>query len=609
MAEHQGPRRHAACSIVVHGMQDVTSKLHPYLISVQIIDTLEGGHDEVHIELDDRNAELQLPPDNVMIQVALGWAGEGPRLPDRGRSARELAIADATRAIGGERELPWGGPGMELLFDGWVSSVESGFGRRSGGRRVWIEGTSGNVAGLAKQGDTKTWGEGDAEDKSSSKGGAGGGAGGAGGAGGGGGGAGASGVSFMEVMQGAFAGSGLNVKLSPEMQKIKEKSWSMGGNSPMDYANAMAKKYGGFMKIAGNTVTIVGKGEGVNGDGDTMETIDAIWGVNLIGWRIKPYAGRPQWGGSEARHFNIMDAEWLTEKMNIGGSGPFGGAKAIAAYLNPVANEGAAGNVNKGQGADSESRRGTGWILLNGEPRAKANGKIRISNARPGVDGMYLMTEVEHNYTRGVGYTTRCNVQYPEPEYGKGSWWDDKGPFDPNAKKEPPPAPPMLYPQTRFLPEEEKAKLRQWYTDRGYEVPEVLSPLSGAPPESQQSYTPEELERLRQAATDALGKDVGTMLESLSPQPAPVEPPPPETTPNPNPAVQQSYTPEELEHQRMTFEANRAAAAVGHTNVGAPIPEGFIQQQEWQRQAFEANRAQNALGHTNVGAQIPQGVP
>ena len=558
MAEHQGPRRLSACSIVVHGMQDVTSKLHPYLISVQVIDTLENGHDECHIELDDRNAELQLPPDNVPIQVSLGWSGEGPRIPDRGRTARELALADTVRAIGGEKELPWGGPGMELLFDGWVSEVESGFGRRSGGRRVWITGTSGNVAGLAKQPNTVTDGEGDKEDKS-----AGGGAAGGGGAGGGGGGG---EIPFKDFLQKAFKGTGLTVKLSPEMEKIKRKSWAMLNRSPMDFARDMAAQLNGRMKIAGNVVSIVGKTEGVNVDGNAMDVIDAVWGVNLIGWRIKPYSGRPQYGQAEARFFNINDAEWLTKQMGIDKSGPFGSAKAIAAYINPQQSGNEADQVNKGTGGTTESRRGTGWLLINGEPRARANGFVNIRNARPGVDGRYLMTEVEHNYTRGVGYTTRINVQYPTPAYVKGGWWNDPGRFIPGFTDAPKPE---VTPQSRFLPEEEKAKLRKFFTDRNLPVPEVLNILPGAPPVSQQSYTPEELERLREAANEALGKDIGTVLEGLNPQPAPpVVPETPAPAENPNPSTSQTYTPERLEQMREEF-GEEIGGMLGTLNTGA----------------------------------------
>jgi uncharacterized protein len=64
--------------------------------------------------------------------------------------------------------------------------------------------------------------------------------------------------------------------------------------------------------------------------------------------------------------------------------------------------------------------RGTGWVVIDGEPRAKAGGRIRIAGARVGVDGDYFMEEVEHNYNPQTGFTTRIDVNKtgvanPEP--------------------------------------------------------------------------------------------------------------------------------------------------------------------------------------------------
>jgi hypothetical protein len=47
---------------------------------------------------------------------------------------------------------------------------------------------------------------------------------------------------------------------------------------------------------------------------------------------------------------------------------------------------------------------------------------MSIVGARPGIDGLYNIEEVEHNYTRGVGFTTRCNVRNPRPTGGYESW-------------------------------------------------------------------------------------------------------------------------------------------------------------------------------------------
>ena len=408
MVEHQGPRRHAWCQILVNG-NDISTVIFPYLISVQVRDNLEGGMDECHIELDDRNAELAIPPDGAELQVCLGWMGEGPRLPDYGRQSAaggqgSLQMSDEER----QQEAPWGGPGLELVFDGWVTNVESGFGRRGGGRRLWIDGEGANSKGLAKEKQTAFMGEGK-EDDSNPEGG--------------------KKIPLQDMMTKVFGMAGMSVVMSPEMKKISRDYWH-ANDSPMNFGKRMADEVGGFFKIVKNTAILVGKTEGVNADGDEMPTIEAIWGINLIGWRIKPYVSRPQYGEAAAQHFDAFKGLWTQVKGGITGGTPHGGTAAIAHAVNTVADKATAEQTNSGTGAESKSKRGIGWVLLNGEPNAKANGFIRIEGARPGIDGMYTMTEVEHNYTRGVGYTTRVNVK--APKYSKGSflWEQDPGPAD-----------------------------------------------------------------------------------------------------------------------------------------------------------------------------------
>jgi hypothetical protein len=515
MVEHQGPRRRSACKIIVHGMQDVTSRLAPYLISVQVIDSLEGQHDECHIELDDRNAELQLPPDMVPLQVALGWAGTGPDLTDwgrmsltsRGTQGQGEVQAYIDRLYTGERarQMEFGGPGMELVFSGSVSSVESGFGRRGGGRRVWIEGTSGNVMGQGKEGQRKSWGEGKPDDsQSDDSSGAGSGSGAAGSTAGAPGGA---KIPLKQVMQEVFGKAGMTVKLSPEMEKISRSFWNIN-QSPLDFGKFIAGKVGGVFKVANGVATLVGRTEGVNAEGMPLIPVEAIWGVNLIGWRIKPYAGRPQWGKTAARAFDLHEAEWKQFDEAVGGSTPFGGVLATAHAFMSTFSKTEAGQENTGGARESVSRRGTGWCLLNGEPTARAGASLFIRNARPGVDGEYLITEVEHNYTRGVGFTTRCNVQYPRPNSADFGWLRDPGPF----QVPPPPKEVGPEPMANSNPsEEEKEKMRQWYRERGLPLPRSLTqwldPMApgyvprpaDAPPDK---FTGTELEELRKYLED-----------------------------------------------------------------------------------------------------------
>jgi hypothetical protein len=462
MVAHQGPRRHAACKIVVHGMQDITSRLNPYLLSVQVISTTEGSSSKCNLELDDRDGQLQIPPDGVALFVSLGWAGEGPRVPDSGRYSTfgqgEMTMTEPERAL----EMKWGGPGLREVFSGQVSSVESGFGRKGGGRRLWIEATAANVKGMGKELQNQTWGEGkEKDDKPGVP------------------------IPFVQVATEVFAKIGVVVRVSPTMAARMAEHWSINNESPMAWGERIARELGGVFSLDNNIASFSGKFESTNAMGDTKPNVEAVWGVNLIGWRIKPFVGRPQYAQAASRYFDLHEGKWNVIMAAIPGDNVFfSGTEAIAHAVMPVADKAAADNLNTGTSATSQSKRGTGWVLLNGEPTAMGGSFVTIRGARDGVDGRYLISEAEHNYTRGVGFTTRCNVMYPTPYYGDETWTRDPGKYDPAnppANHTDPKAPGYTPPDEpkpgeRQYTDAQKEVFRQWYRDNQKPFPKWLIP-------------------------------------------------------------------------------------------------------------------------------------
>jgi hypothetical protein len=145
----------------------------------------------------------------------------------------------------------------------------------------------------------------------------------------------------------------------------------------------------------------------------STSTIEAKWGMNLISWRIKPFAARAQWKGASAPFFDTWNGLWKSKFQDIIGSAPFEHNEAIASIPGAAPNSQAGEQTLKGLQAQSEEKRGTGWAIINGEPLCMPRGTLVISGARPGVDGGYRIDEAEHSYTRGGGYTTRCNLNKP----------------------------------------------------------------------------------------------------------------------------------------------------------------------------------------------------
>jgi hypothetical protein len=83
----------------------------------------------------------------------------------------------------------------------------------------------------------------------------------------------------------------------------------------------------------------------------------------------------------------------------------------------PAPNAQVAEQQNQGMSDAVNVRRGFGFVLIDGEPVARPGGKLNVTGARPGVDGLYGIEIVEH-------YFTTCVTLYrPQGEAsGCGGW-------------------------------------------------------------------------------------------------------------------------------------------------------------------------------------------
>lgn len=389
----RGPylRRKAFCQVLVEfdgEMQDITSVLEPYLISVKIVDPIDLPT-KCSIELDDRDARLGIPIDEARIQAYLGWSDTGPRVPPFDPNLP-----------GSADELPFGGGGMTQVFDGLLEGIESGCSRRGGGRRLWIEATSDNIKGDGKSNMMKSWGDGSSP------------------------------VAFGDVFKEIATAVGYNnIQMPENIAALTRNFWFVGRSESFhSWGDRISKEMGLNMKISGgSTVAVFSTLSGTNAMGDMMPHVVAEWGVNLIAWRVRPFVARPQYGTASSSHFSAMQGAWSSVSQVIGGNVPFGNATANTAPPNPAPNAAVGEQWNNGSHESSQVERGTGWVLINGEPEAKSGGRVQIIGARPGVDGSWRIEEAEHNYSRKGGYTTRCNLGMPELEPRAYDSWMQMG--------------------------------------------------------------------------------------------------------------------------------------------------------------------------------------
>ena len=326
---------------------------------MRIVLSSKGQYNTCSVELDDRNAELAIPPPDSILQVSLGWADTGPSTRTdlgssglRGGSAfdgtpgdlpQQAALGDARNVVsrpgsdlttvptppgseftrGLEKpatqgQLAYEG-GMPVVFTGKILECESGGARSGGGRRLWITATSPDIMGPGKSPNSQSDGEGDKDDSG-----------------------GGTKIPFQDFAQKVFEGTGVNVQIQSAIGGIGRDAWQQAGESPFHWLQNMAKKLGARVRASPNdpNTLLVEK--------DYPEaTIDAWWSWNLIAWRLKPFVPRPQWKSAASNFFNIAQGGWSDIVSSIGGSTPhanagtggFGSAGAVPGQRRRTAGE------------------------------------------------------------------------------------------------------------------------------------------------------------------------------------------------------------------------------------------------------------------------------
>ena len=342
-AYSQTNRMRAYCQVIVDGL-DITEKLDPHLISVRIQD---GNHYECELEIDDRDGRLPLPPVLATLEVRLGWAREQ----------------------------------MYRMYEGLIQSIEHGFGRKQGGRRMWIKATGWNMIGTRiKQPMDDNLGAGAPPGQRDGQ---------------------------MHplttwINQIAQRGGGI-AQVNPFFAQYRRDHWGMTGASPLHQITQLGQQFGAMVQwSSGNRVNFMVPAQ--NG-----LSCRAVWRDNLIGWRVFPFVERFAWRGPQAAFFDPRTGAWIRRMVDAVGNivGPGAQATAQGGAPGPAASSNDANTTNEGQRRAIQT--GHGRIVINGEPAARFDSLVSLEGARPGVDGHYLIWVAEHIYSR-QGYVTWLDV-------------------------------------------------------------------------------------------------------------------------------------------------------------------------------------------------------
>lgn len=325
--------------VTVNGV-DVTARFDPRLTEISVTKSAGKSADEMSIKVADPHGSVVMPADRARVLIDLN--------------------------------------GIDV-FDGYVSSVNWSFDKRSG-RSMTIAGSSVDHGGKAKEPVLRH-----ADDKS-----------------------------FGDVVKEWGAKAGIDAKAIGSIASVERSYWIMQRESFQAWGQRMAKELGGTFRIIGDRAFFATRNEGQSASGKPLTSVSASFGNNLISASITPIISRPKYAKVEATYFDPDKAKHITVSDDTGVTG----IDTVLRTASSVASDGHAKSKTKSGSKESDREQGSGTVVILGNPSAEPEANISISGCRAGVDGTYRIDSVAHKVDRKGGFTTE--VSFKQPKGGAG---------------------------------------------------------------------------------------------------------------------------------------------------------------------------------------------
>lgn len=208
--------------------------------------------------------------------------------------------------------------------------------------------------------------------------------------------------------------AGLQVKVSDKLKDKKRPYWSMKNEHFLEWGTRTAQEIGATFKVMGKKAVFVPRNSGQSASGMDLPSVFAVYGQNIITWRITPVLNRPRFNRSVVRWYDQKEAKWKKETVQIQDET----ARVPFIETRRAPNKDQAKDKAESNAEESKRGKGGGTITLDGEPNAQAQATCMVAGIRAGIDGMYRITQATHNFSRENGWTTMLDIENPQGDAG-----------------------------------------------------------------------------------------------------------------------------------------------------------------------------------------------
>lgn len=214
------------------------------------------------------------------------------------------------------------------------------------------------------------------------------------------------------ILEDAAADAGLSIKVHADLAQRQLEYEAQDNESFFAFADRLAREHGATFAIKGQQAGFVPRNQGVSATGQPLPTILVSRGNFISASGLTPITDRARFKKKKGRWYDIKKAKQVIEEVETGEDVE---PEDVLRLMQPDAD--AARARAHSDKVDSARQKGSGTVLIEGEPTAEPEGTAMIQ-LRAGVDGIYTIASITDTLDRGSGYTTSISLGNPQGSAG-----------------------------------------------------------------------------------------------------------------------------------------------------------------------------------------------
>lgn len=204
--------------------------------------------------------------------------------------------------------------------------------------------------------------------------------------------------------------NGYEPRISAELAAIKIEHEDQTGESDMHFVTRLARRYDATTKPVSGKLVFVTRGSGKSASGQALPVL-TLTREEITSWR----ASLPERGRYKSVTATYHDKGRASQMSVTVGEGV-----PTLTLRHTYASKATAIKAAKGRLTAISRGQATLSLTLPGRPELSAEGQIRMTGIRPGVDGLWSITEVSHTLNH-QGYVMQIEAEVPGTEEGAAS--------------------------------------------------------------------------------------------------------------------------------------------------------------------------------------------